>query len=314
MEIICVILHRTNVLLSVGDSEGMGMEKVKNYSRYEMKVVLFDIQKECRELKEELKEAGILVYMPFLGLEVEDGLLKVVEELGMGVSDCLLITNQRGHAFVAKRLGMGVVGCMEGNFEVPKTDVLLENPEEVSVNYLNLVYCHASGLPAVLAETERCFIRELTKEDMSVLYDILIEKEVAQFLPKKFGTREEELDKLVAYTSYVYVFYEYGYWGIFLKETGELIGRAGFKEGSWPLEAGYVIKYAFWGKGFATEVLKELIMYGTEELGCEEFFVRIEEKNEASWKVAKKCGFYEVVERKQQENIEEKIKELHLVL
>ena len=271
------------------------MEKEK-YVRYELKVVLFDIQKECRELKEQLREAGILVSMPFLGLEVEDSLLKVVEELRVSASDCLLITNQRGHGLMAERLGMAVIGCMEGNFEVPKTDVLLENPEEVSVNYLNLVYCHGNGLPAVLCETNRCFVRELRKEDMPVLYDILTEKEVAQFLPRKFGSREEELEKLVAYASYVYSFYEYGYWGVFLKDTGELIGRAGFKEGSWPLEVGYVIKYAFWGQGLATEILEELLVYGKEELGCEEFLVRIEERNKASWKVAQKCGFCDSME------------------
>ncbi len=271
------------------------MEKVK-YVRYELKAVLFDIQRECRELKEELREVGVLVCEPFLCLEVEVGLLKEVEKLGVSVSECLLVTNQRGHGLVAERLGMVVIGCIEGNFEVPKTDVLLESPEEVSVNYLNSVYCHAKGLPAVLCETERCFIRELTKEDMPVLYDILTEKEVAQFLPKKFGTREEELEKLVAYASYVYSFYEYGYWGVFFKDTGELIGRAGFKEGSWPLEVGYVIKYAFWGKGFATEILSELLVYGKEELGCEEFLVRIEEQNKASLKVAKKCGFCEIME------------------
>ncbi len=286
------------------------MEKVesrKKYVRYELKAVLFDIQKECRELKEELREVGILVCEPFLCLEVEAGLLRVVEEFGVRVSDCLLITNQNGHAFVGKRLGMAVIGCMEGNFEVPKTDVLLENPEEVSVNYLNLVYCHANGLPAVLCETKRCFLRELIKEDMPVLYDILTEKEVAQFLPKKFGSREEELEKLVAYSSYVYSFYEYGYWGVFLKETGELIGRAGFKEGSWPLEVGYVIKYAFWGQGFATEVLEGLLVYGKEELGCEEFLVRIEEQNKASLKVAKKCGFCDMMEEVCEENNSERI-------
>lgn len=272
----------------------MSIEKV-NYMRYELKVVFFDIQKACKELKEELKGAGILVGMPFLGLEVEISLLKEVEEFGVRGSDCLLITNQRSHGLVAKRLGMVVVGCIEGNFEVPKTSVLLENPEEVSVNYLNLVYCHAKGLAAILVETKRCFIRELTKENMSVLYDILTEKEVAQFLPKKFGTKEEELEKLVSYASYVYSFFEYGYWGVFLKDTGELIGRAGFKEGSWPLEVGYVIKYAFWGQGLATEVLEALVVYGNEELGCEQFWVRIEERNKASRKVAQKCGFSEMI-------------------
>lgn len=265
--------------------------------RYELKAVIFDIQKECRELKKELREAGIVVIVPFLGLRIKSALLETVAESGLSASDCLFITNQRGHALVAQSLGMTVVGCMEGNFEVPKTAVLLESPEEVSINYLNQVYCHANRLPAVVAETKRCLIKELTIEDMPVLYDILAEKEVAQFLPLKFGTREEELEKWIAYASQVYSFFEYGYWGIFLKDTNELIGCAGFKEGSWPLEVGYAIKYVRWGQGLATEVLSQLIIYGTDELGCEEMLVRIEEANQASLRVAIKCGFCDTIQQ-----------------
>ena len=40
------------------------------YVRYELKAVIFDTQKECRDLKERLREAGIVVLVPFLGLLV----------------------------------------------------------------------------------------------------------------------------------------------------------------------------------------------------------------------------------------------------
>ena len=142
-----------------------------------------------------------------------------------------------------------------------------------------------SGKPDVLMA-----MYEMTAEDMDALYEILIDEETAKYLPAKAGTREEELEKLVSYVSCVYSFFGYGYWGVFSKETGELIGRAGFKEGEYPLEAGYVIKRSEWGRGYATEILSELVRYANEELDCTEIVANIDERNTASLRVAEKCG------------------------
>lgn len=259
--------------------------------QYSLKKVLLDVENKCELWKDYLREEGILVIVLSDELKEELPLLDIIQEFEIGVSECLFITNQEKHRQVAQDFGMVVVGCIEEGFEPPKTKVLLENLEEVSSLYLNLIFCHANGLPAIIAETKRCYIRELIKEDIPILYEILNEKEVSRFLSQK-SEGKEEIEKLMAYVSYVYSFFEYGYWGIFLKDTNELIGRAGFQEGSWPLEVGYVIKYAFWGQGLATEVLSELLIYGEEELGCEEFFIKIAEDNKASIRVAEKCGFY----------------------
>lgn len=262
----------------------------KIITRYQMEAVVFDIQEECMELKKELSDAGIVVFVPFFGLQVEHTLKQMLEGTELSLTQCLLITNNQQHAKLAAALGMAVAGCMEGHFEVPKAVTLLESPAEVSVNYLNQVYCHAKKLPATIAETKRCFIREMTGEDMDALYAILTEEETAKYLPAKPGSKEEELEKLVSYVSCVYSFFGYGYWGVFFKETGELIGRAGFKEGAYPLEVGYVIKRSEWGKGIATEVVSELITYAEEELGCTEIYANIDERNAASLRVAEKCG------------------------
>ncbi len=259
-------------------------------TKYQVKAVVFDIQAECRRLKKELSDAGIVVVVPFFGLQVKQVLQDTFADAGLLPAQCLMLTNNRQHAEIATELGMAVAGCMEGHFEVPKSVTLLESPEEVSVGYLNQIYCHEQGIPATIAETKRCFIREMTADDMDVLYEILTDEETAKYLPAKAGSKEEELEKLVSYVSCVYSFFGYGYWGVFSKETGELIGRAGFKEGEYPLEAGYVIKRAEWGKGYATEVLSELVRYAKEELDYTEIVANIDERNIASLRVAEKCG------------------------
>lgn len=258
--------------------------------RYQVKAVVFDIQAECRELKKELSDAGIAVIVPFFGLQVERALKEMLNGTELSLSQCLIITNNEQHAKLAAALEMAVAGCMEGHFEVPRSVTLLESPEEVSVDYLNMVYCHEKRLPATVAETKRCFIREMTAEDMDALYEILTEEETAKYLPAKAGSKKEELEKLVSYVSCVYSFFGYGYWGVFDKNTGELIGRAGFKEGEYPLEAGYVIKRSHWGRGLATEVLEELVRYAEVELGSTEIYANIDERNTASLRVAEKCG------------------------
>ncbi len=259
--------------------------------QYQVKAVLFDSKAECPDLKRQLEKENIKHAIPFLGIQAEKDMEREVKQLGVSMQDCFLITNHEQHAKIALKLGMAVAGCVEGHFEVPKAVTLLEDPNAVSVTYLNQMYCHAKGIPAPILETERLFVRELTKEDMEALYTILIREEVSRYLTVKTGTKKEELEKLISYVSYVYSFFEYGYWGVFEKTTGNLVGRAGFKEGSYPLEAGYVLDTPFWGKGMATELLKALLTYAEEELGSEEVLVSICEENKASLRVAEKCGF-----------------------
>lgn len=268
------------------------MDRQYKQLRYSLKLVLLDVEQNCELWKEYLRKEGILVVAISDKLKEEISLFDIIQQFGVGVCDCLFITKEEKNRKIAQEFGVAVIGCIEDGFEPPKTNVLLENLEEISVSYLNLAFCHANGLPAVIVETKRCYIRELTKKDVPILYEILNEKEVVKFLLQK-SQEKEEIEKLMAYVSYVYSFFEYAYWGIFLKDTNELIGRAGFQEGSWPLEAGYVIKHDFWGNGLATEVLSELLVYGEEELGCQEFFVKIAENNRASIRVAEKCGFYD---------------------
>jgi len=265
------------------------MRRTKD-SRYKVKAVFFDILAECRELKKELSDAGIIVFVPFFGLQMEQTLKGILADTQVSAEQCLLLTNKEQHGKVARSLGMAVAGCVEGHFEVPKNVTLLETPEEVSVHYLDMIYCHMQKLPAVIAETHSCIIREMTEDDFDALYELLADSETAKYLQEKPESKAVEQEKLRSYVHYVYSFFGYGYWGVFSKASGELIGRAGFKEGEYPLEAGYVIKRSEWGKGLATEVLTELVRYAKEELACTEIYATIDENNIASLCVARKCG------------------------
>ena len=80
---------------------------------------------------------------------------------------------------------------------------------------------------------------------------------------------------------------ECGMWLVFSRETGKLIGRAGLEHD----EMGYMIAPKFQNQGYATEVCRFIIDYARENTDFEELYCRIDERNEASVRLAKRLGF-----------------------
>jgi RimJ/RimL family protein N-acetyltransferase len=84
----------------------------------------------------------------------------------------------------------------------------------------------------------------------------------------------------------------YGMWALESKETGELVGRAGFinPEG-WPgFELGWVLGKPHWGKGYASEAAREARRWAYEDLGRDRFISLIRHGNAPSIKVAERLG------------------------
>lgn len=55
-------------------------------------------------------------------------------------------------------------------------------------------------------------------------------------------------------------------------------------------ELGYILHPVIWGKGYATEIVRELIRHGFEDLGFERLYARADERNIGSWRVLEKSG------------------------
>lgn len=259
-------------------------------NRYKMKGVLFDTSSDCKELRKELTEKGIANDTVMFGIEEEHSLRKAIVSLGVSALDVLLITNNKQHAEIAEKIGVSCVGSMEGLSELPKVNTLLESPGEVSVSYLEMLFCHDKKFPAIILETERCYLREMTSEDFQQLFSMYQKPEITKFMPESMTNQFEEQEKLNAYVTWTYSFFGYGYWGVYDKQTDQLIGRAGFEVGSEPLEVGYLINRDDWGKGYATEVLVALLQYAEQELDSIEVVAKIFKKNLRSCHVAEKCG------------------------
>ena len=215
---------------------------------------------------------------------------------------CLLLTDNYALLEEAQKLLPCVAYAREGYLdEVPMScRYVIEGTENVCMEELQRIYLRICGLPLTIAETERLILRELSEEDIERMYAISCKAEVRAYVDDIPEDRDEAYEHIRAYIKQVYPFYGYGYWGIFLKESGELIGRCGLQEGTVREEVsedfaegariGYLLDPAYTGHGYAKEAVHAVIRYAFEEMKLTCISAAIREDNVRSVAVAKACG------------------------
>ena len=173
-------------------------------------------------------------------------------------------------------------------------EYLVEGFEEVEASYMEKIYQRFYHIPWTIAETRRCIIRELSLNDMDGLFALYQDKELTQFI-EPLLEKEEETMYQRAYINNMYRFFGYGMWLLFLKDTGELIGRAGLENrtihGEAEIELGYLIKRDYQRQGYAKEVCQAILNYAKEELEIGKVNCLMEAGNTPSIKLAESLGF-----------------------
>ena len=210
-------------------------------------------------------------------VKTSTGNLRIPESL----TDCIWIVSNRQQKQIADSLGIASVGEPQCG-----TRYAVESLAELDIEYLERVRRRYNHIPWDIGETERCLIRELSLSDLPALYELYDKPGMTDYVEPLYDY-ETELEYQKAYIENMYGFYEYGMWLVFSKETGKLIGRAGLEHD----ELGYMIAPELWNQGYATEVCRFIIDYARENTDFEELYCRIDEKNEASVRLAKKLGF-----------------------
>ena len=109
-----------------------------------------------------------------------------------------------------------------------------------------------------------------------------------------FPTRQQEEDYTRDYIKNVYHFYGYGMWVITLKESEEVIGRAGleYKEGFDGLEIGFMLGKEHQHKGYAYEACKAILEYAKAELEQNEIHAVVHKENHASIVLCERLGLH----------------------
>lgn len=167
-----------------------------------------------------------------------------------------------------------------------------ENVGELDAGYMEQVYKRYVNLPWDITETDRCVIRETTEEDVDAFWQIYSNSEITRYTEGLYPTIEKEKQYAREYREKVYGFYGFGVWTIVKKDTGEIIGRAGFsyREGYEDPEIGFVIGVPWQRQGYAYEVCSALLQYAGEKLAFERITAFVRPENEASLELCRKLG------------------------
>ncbi len=180
-----------------------------------------------------------------------------------------------------------VLSCHDFDCFSLNYDYIIEYSDEITIDYLNMTYCHAHNLPATIATTDRLIIREIGTDNLDI-YQRLIEENPAVISDKSLlGLSAEEFkERHLAYMKYSYQFLGYGIWGIFL--SGEImIGIVGL-DGTDSISLSYALLEKYRGQGYAYEAVNEVLNYAIHDLEISHIKLDIPKDNLPSIKLAKK--------------------------
>lgn len=239
-------------------------------------------------LRQELQKSGVSVSWDFV---------PPLEAFGGDRKDCLYITDSPENYDRLRLWGYHAAALVhEGNQNaVFRGKVyIMEGLESLEYSYLREVYRRLAGIPWDILETKHLKVRESTVEDVDEFYRIYREPSITYYMENLFPDPEQERAYMKNYISQIYDFYGYGLWTVLLKETGQIIGRAGLsvREGYDLPELGFVIEVEHQGKGYAYEVCCAILEYAEEKLEFEGVQALVRAGNQASLGLLKKLGFH----------------------
>jgi RimJ/RimL family protein N-acetyltransferase len=242
-----------------------------------------------RFLSKSLEERHIFCQL-YSSREWEGPKLLPVKEGLLWITDCVKFAETLDAAG-----GYYVVYLHEGNKDedFPHARYGIEDPEELEIDFLETSYRRYAGIPWDIAETRRCLIRETCVEDVDDFYRIYQDPSIKQRMESLLPKVEEEKAYVREYIEKVYAFYGFGVWTVIYRETGEIIGRAGFsyRGGIEEPLLGFVIAAPWQRKGLGEEVCRAIIEYGWEELDFKTIVAFVEPLNAPSLQLCCKLGF-----------------------
>lgn len=142
-------------------------------------------------------------------------------------------------------------------------------------------------------ETDRLLLNSFKEEDAELVAKLAGDKRVVEMtasIPYPYETHmavswiSSHLKQIEENSNYIFA--------IRLKETGELVGciSIGLNDRHDRGYLGYWIGYNYWGKGYCTEALKEVVKFGFEEKNVNKIWAEHKTFNVASGKVMEKAG------------------------
>ena len=150
-------------------------------------------------------------------------------------------------------------------------------------------------------ETERLLLREIQATDVYEIWNCWMrDEEVSRYMWWKASDDIADAEEFVHFELAQIDNEKWYRWIIILKETGKIIGTClvFFNEDDtvphWDIS--YNLGRAFWGKGYITEAMKEVMGFASRRLCMKECITTYAKVNAASANVLHKLGFKDIEE------------------
>ncbi len=143
-------------------------------------------------------------------------------------------------------------------------------------------------------DTKRLFIKNLCPDDVYDMYEYSRDPIVSEYLLWSPHLNPAETEGVIEHICKRYKKGLYGDWGIYLKDTGKLIGTVGYAyidSNVDSCEIGYVLSPRYWKCGYMTEAMTALLALTFEQLKANSAVLRIMTENSRSKRLAEKLGF-----------------------
>lgn len=142
-------------------------------------------------------------------------------------------------------------------------------------------------------ETERVFLRKITKADVEQIFRNFSDPEIARWFFEQPLTDIEQVRSLIEQFNTEFKQGKGLTWAIVLKDTNTCIGTCGYgfvdtrKQG----EIGFDLAKKYWNQGIMTECLKVVIEYGFSILGLIKVEAHTLSNNDRARRLLEKLGF-----------------------
>lgn len=145
----------------------------------------------------------------------------------------------------------------------------------------------------VVLQSERLILRPLTMEDIPALLPLIGAREVAATtlrIPHPYTM--EDAKRFLEYSDGAWEKQEGALFSIFLRDGDRLCGGIGLESNRehHQAEIGYWLGVPFWGSGYCTEAVREILAYGFGTLRLNRIHAGHYSRNPASGRVLRKVG------------------------
>lgn len=140
--------------------------------------------------------------------------------------------------------------------------------------------------------SERLILRTMQTDDIPALVALWMDANVTRYMggPRERAFLERTFAEDAARTTPA----PYDLWPVFERESGHFVGHCGLLDkevdGVTEIELTYVIAPAYWGRGYATEISRALVVYARDTLMLPRLIALITPDNTASAAVARTVG------------------------